>query len=189
MPSRRTALHRRHAELGAKMADLDGWILPRFYRGAEDEFKNVLRSVGICDISHYGKVDVKGTEIDKFMEKNLSSVVIPRKAGEVKLSSQVSERDVMSKRFSLIYGCRLTKEHALLLTQPFKSTSVLDVESMLKLEDGANLTNVSSILLGSQLGGRPARRFSGSWFKWTCRVERQADLSAWRPASQRSTQQ
>ena len=63
MPSRRTALHRRHAELGAKLADLDGWILPRFYRGAEDEFKNVLRSVGICDISHYGKVDVKGTEI------------------------------------------------------------------------------------------------------------------------------
>ena len=153
MPSRRTALHRRHVELGAKMADLDGWILPRFYRGAEDEFKDVLRSVGICDISHYGKVDVKGTEIDKVMEKNLSSVVIPRKAGEVKLSSQVSERDVRSKRFSLIYACRLTKEHALLLTQPFKSTSVLDVEGMLKLEDGANLTNLSSILAGFTIGG------------------------------------
>src|SRR2546428_10421975 len=153
MPSRRTALHRRHVELGAKMAELDGWIRARLYRGAEDEFKNVLRCVGICDISHYGKVDVKGTEIDKFMEKNLSSVVIPRKAGEVKLSSQVSERDVSSKRFSLIYACRLTKEHALLLTQPFKSNSVLDVEGMLKLEDGANLTNVSSILAGFTVGG------------------------------------
>src|SRR5437660_11646852 len=94
MPSKRTALHHRHVELGAKMADLDGWILPRFYRGAEDEFKNVLRSVGICDISHYGKVDVKGTEIDKFMEKNLSPVVIPRKAGEVKFSSRLSARGV-----------------------------------------------------------------------------------------------
>src|SRR2546428_9495166 len=153
MPSRRTDIIRRHAELDAKMADLDGWILPRFYRGAEDELKNVLSSVGICDISHYGKVDVKGTEVDKFMEKNLSSVVIPRKAGEVKLSSQVSERDVRSKRFSLIYACRLTKERALLLTQPFKSTSVLDVEGMLKLEDGANLTNVSSILAGFTFGG------------------------------------
>src|SRR5256712_11033619 len=153
MPSRRTALHRRHAELGARMADLDGWIRPRFYRGAEDELKNVLSSVGICDISHCGKVDVKGTEVDKFMEKNLSSVVIPRKAGEGRLSSQVSERDVRSRRFSLIYACRLTKERALLLTQPFQSTSVLDVEGMPKLEDGANLTNVSSILAGFTVGG------------------------------------
>jgi glycine cleavage system aminomethyltransferase T len=153
MPSRRTALHRRHVELGAKMADLDGWILPRFFRGVEDEFKDVLRSVGICDISHYGKVDVKGSEIDKFMEKNLSSAAIPRKAGEVKLSSRASERDVTGKRLSLIYACRLTKEHALLLTQPFNSTSVIGVEGVLKSEDGANLTNVSSTLAGLTVAG------------------------------------
>src|SRR5437867_11327392 len=118
MPSRRTALHRRHVELGAKMADLDGWILPRFYRGAEDEARNVVRSVGICDISHYGKVDVTGTEIDKFMEKNLSSVVIPMKAGELTPPSQPSERDVRSKRFSVVYASSVPEARALGLGQP-----------------------------------------------------------------------
>ncbi len=143
------------------MAEFEGWILPRFWTGVEEEFKNVLRSVGACDISHYGKVDVKGTEIDGFLEKNLSSPVVPRKAGEVRIfSSQVSGRDgitnsgsIKSMVLPMIYSCRLTKEHALLLTKPFASTSVLDIEGIQRSEDGANLTNVSSTLAGFTVAG------------------------------------
>lgn len=151
MVSKITALHRRHVKLGARMDDLDGWMVPRFYSNAEDELNHVLRSVGICDVSHYGKIDVKGSGVDKFLDQNLSSGGAARKPGEVRLTGSVSERN--GSDLSLLYVCRLTREHALLVTEPFKSASALDVEGMLRFRDGANLTNLSSILAAFTIAG------------------------------------
>ncbi len=134
------------------MADLEGWMTPRFYSGAEDELNNVLRSVGICDISHYGKIDVKGSGIDRFLDQNFSLGTVVRKTGEVKLSSPGFERD--SSDLSLIYVCRLAREHALLVTEPLKKTaSVLDVEGVFGFRDGTNLTNLSSTLAAITIAG------------------------------------
>lgn len=151
MVSKMTALHRRHVKLGARMGDLDGWMVPRFYSNAEDELNHVLRSVGICDVSHYGKIDVKGNGLDKFLDQNLTPGGVARRPGEVRLPGSASERN--GSDLSLIYVCRLTREHALLVTEPFKSASVLDVEGVLRIRDGANLTNLSSILAAFTIAG------------------------------------
>ena len=135
------------------MAELRGWMLPGFYQSAEDELNNVLRSVGVCDSSHYGKIDVKGKEIDKFLEKNLSSGLVARKPGEVRLSSSTLEGN--ENGAAIIYVCRLTREHALLVTQPFQETvPVLGIgEGLLGFREGINLTNLSSTLAGFSLAG------------------------------------
>ena len=52
----------RHIELSAKMADFGGWLMPIEYPGAGvlAEHAAVRERVGIFDVSHLGKVSVKG---------------------------------------------------------------------------------------------------------------------------------
>jgi aminomethyltransferase len=64
MPSpylKRSPLHDRHANLGAKFAEFGGWEMPVEYpAGTLKEHQAVRESVGIFDVSHLGKVWVTG---------------------------------------------------------------------------------------------------------------------------------
>jgi aminomethyltransferase len=53
----------RHIQLSAKMADFGGWLMPIEYPGAGvlAEHVAVREKVGIFDVSHLGKVSVKGS--------------------------------------------------------------------------------------------------------------------------------
>jgi glycine cleavage system aminomethyltransferase T len=135
------------------MGEIQGWLRPRFYRSPKDEVTSVLRSVGVCDISHYGKIDVKGKEIDKFLEKNFSTALVARKPGEVRSSGSALEGNKSDP--SVIYVCRLAREHALVVTPPFQRTdSVLGIgEAVQELMEGIHLTDLSSILSGFSLTG------------------------------------
>jgi aminomethyltransferase len=59
---RRTVLHARHVALGAKLADFGGWEMPIEYPGGGvlREHEAVRRRVGLFDVSHLGKVAVRG---------------------------------------------------------------------------------------------------------------------------------
>ncbi len=59
---RRTVLHARHVALGAKLADFGGWEMPIEYPGGGvlREHEAVRRRVGLFDVSHLGKVGVRG---------------------------------------------------------------------------------------------------------------------------------
>jgi aminomethyltransferase len=60
----RSPLHDRHVDLGAKMADFGGWIMPIEYAaiggGVLKEHVAVRESVGMFDVSHLGKASVTG---------------------------------------------------------------------------------------------------------------------------------
>ena len=61
MPLKRSPLHDRHAELGAKFAEFGGWEMPLEYpTGVLKEHAAVRESVGIFDVSHLGKLVVRG---------------------------------------------------------------------------------------------------------------------------------
>ncbi len=57
---RTTPLHSRHLGLGAKMADFGGWDMPIEYTGVLAEHAAVRERVGLFDVSHMGKVLVRG---------------------------------------------------------------------------------------------------------------------------------
>jgi aminomethyltransferase len=61
-PVRRTALYDRHVELGAKLADFGGYEMPIEYPGGGvlAEHEAVRTRVGLFDVSHLGKVGVRG---------------------------------------------------------------------------------------------------------------------------------
>src|SRR5918993_2646453 len=59
---RRSPLHARHADLGAKFAPFGGWEMPLEYAGGGvlREHAAVREAVGVFDVSHLGKARVTG---------------------------------------------------------------------------------------------------------------------------------
>ncbi len=56
----RSALHDRHAELGARFVDFGGWDMPVQYSSVLAEHKAVREAVGVFDVSHLGRFSLSG---------------------------------------------------------------------------------------------------------------------------------
>ncbi|GAA4451321.1 glycine cleavage system aminomethyltransferase GcvT [Phytohabitans houttuyneae] len=72
---RRSALHERHAALGAKFAPFGGWEMPLEYAGGGvlREHAAVRESVGVFDVSHLGKARVTGPGAADFVNSCLTN--------------------------------------------------------------------------------------------------------------------
>jgi aminomethyltransferase len=51
-----------HKSLGAKIVDFHGWNMPLQYSGIIDEHINVRKNVGLFDVSHMGRFEIKGRD-------------------------------------------------------------------------------------------------------------------------------
>jgi aminomethyltransferase len=72
---RRSPLHDRHVALGAKLADFGGWEMPIEYPGGGvvKEHTAVRDAVGVFDVSHLGKAEVRGPGAAEFVNATLSN--------------------------------------------------------------------------------------------------------------------
>ena len=72
---RRSPLHERHEALGAKFAEFGGWLMPLEYAGGGvvKEHTAVRTGVGIFDVSHLGKITVRGPGAADFVNSSLSN--------------------------------------------------------------------------------------------------------------------
>jgi aminomethyltransferase len=74
---RRSPLHERHVDLGAKMADFGGWEMPIEYSssggGVVREHTAVREAVGLFDVSHLGKATVSGLGAVDFVNACLTN--------------------------------------------------------------------------------------------------------------------
>jgi aminomethyltransferase len=82
-PLRRTPLYGRHVELGAKLADFGGWQMPIEYPGGGvlREHQAVRERVGLFDVSHLGKVGVRGVGAAAFVDACLTNALARIGAG------------------------------------------------------------------------------------------------------------
>jgi aminomethyltransferase len=60
MSLKQSPLHSRHVALGAKFSEFGGWEMPLQYAGVVPEHTSVREAVGIFDVSHLGKLVVRG---------------------------------------------------------------------------------------------------------------------------------
>lgn len=58
--STRSPLHAQHAELGGRFVDFGGWDMPVQYESVLAEHHAVRNSVGVFDVSHLGRLSVRG---------------------------------------------------------------------------------------------------------------------------------
>jgi aminomethyltransferase len=73
MALKHTALHERHVALGAKFAEFGGWEMPLEYSGVVKEHTAVRTSVGLFDVSHLGKLVVRGDGALEFLNRCLTN--------------------------------------------------------------------------------------------------------------------
>jgi aminomethyltransferase len=69
----RPALYDRHVALGAKLAGFGGWEMPLEYAGVVKEHTAVREAVGVFDVSHLGKVEVRGPGAADFVNACLTN--------------------------------------------------------------------------------------------------------------------
>jgi len=72
---RRSPLHARHVAAGAKFAPFGGWEMPVEYAGAGvvAEHLAVRQAVGVFDVSHLGKAEVRGSGAADFVNRVLTA--------------------------------------------------------------------------------------------------------------------
>lgn len=72
-----------HLKLGAVMEENNGWLVPVHYSSKEIEVKQTYKSVGIVDVSFVDKFSITGKDIEIFLDKAFSGLVMPN-VGTVK---------------------------------------------------------------------------------------------------------
>jgi glycine cleavage system aminomethyltransferase T len=144
-----TALYYKHLELGAKMIEVEGWLVAERYTDPEKEIDAATRSACITDIGIDAKIDVKGRGMDPFLVDLLKTDRIPKQPGQVVISA----RD--GKWLPIKYACRLASDHSLLIIDgppSLSQNSPLNVEPS-KIDHDVHLTNVTSVFAGIRLIG------------------------------------
>jgi len=86
-------LNYRHLQLKAKMADFGGWLMPIEYpeSGVVAEYSAVRQQVGVFDVSHLGKISVKGEGALNFLNQMLTNDLNRIKAGQAQYSLLCNE--------------------------------------------------------------------------------------------------
>ena len=69
MPIKRSPMDRNHRALGAPMVEVGPWQRPISYGAPQDECLAVRHRVGIIDVSTLGKLDIRGQDAGKLLDK------------------------------------------------------------------------------------------------------------------------
>ena len=86
-------LNSRHLQLNAKIADFGGWLMPIEYpdTGVIAEYSAVRQQVGVFDVSHLGKISVKGDGALNFLNQMLTNDLNRITAGQAQYSLLCNE--------------------------------------------------------------------------------------------------
>lgn len=88
----RTILYDHHVALGAKMGDFAGWEMPIFYSSIISEHLAVRKAVGLFDVCHMGRVDIRGAKAEAFLDSLSTNVITDRPNGSATYTVFSSER-------------------------------------------------------------------------------------------------
>ncbi len=70
---RRTPLYDTHVSLGARLVPFAGWEMPVQYAGIIDETRAVRNGAGLFDVSHMGRVEIRGPSAADLVNRVFSS--------------------------------------------------------------------------------------------------------------------
>ena len=69
IPLRVTPMHQKHLRLGAHMMEVGQWLRPHSYGSVEEEYRAVRERVGMIDVSTLGKLDVRGRDAARLLDR------------------------------------------------------------------------------------------------------------------------
>lgn len=87
-----TALHQAHESHGARLVDFAGWAMPVQYSGIREEARHVRRAVGLFDLGHMGRVAVRGSAAEAFLQELQTNDVEKIKPGKIRYAMILDEK-------------------------------------------------------------------------------------------------
>jgi sarcosine oxidase subunit alpha len=104
-PVKLTPMHSKHQELGCVWMDMGEWKRPLYYTGGkaapprhervEEEYRAVRERVGIIDLSTLGKLDVKGKDAGKLLDKVYTNRLSDLRVGRVRYGVLCDEAGII----------------------------------------------------------------------------------------------
>jgi len=130
--SPRTALYDTHVAMEAKMGVEAGWEMPLSYAGPLEEAGQVRRRAGIFDVSHYGRIRIRGDGALGLLERACSANV----AGQEDNTSMPTL--LCNRQGGIIDCCRLIRLASfwVLVTSPICRVKVLEHLAALNEAEG-----------------------------------------------------
>jgi sarcosine oxidase subunit alpha len=163
-PYRRTAMHYRHLELGAKMVPAGNWQRPAFYgadgdrdRCIHQESEHVRNKVGLIDVSTLGGIEVRGPDAAEFMNRIYTFAFLKQPVGKTRYAVLTNEYGVVIDDG---VACRISEDHFYVTA----TTSGVDVvyRDMMKWNAqwrlNIDIANVTSAFSAVNLAGPDSRK-------------------------------
>lgn len=76
---KQTPLYEKHCELGGRIIDFGGWLLPVQYTDIIKEHEQVRKNAGLFDVSHMGEIIIKGPDAEIFIQNLITNNIIGAK--------------------------------------------------------------------------------------------------------------
>lgn len=80
----KTALYQQHVDLGARMVEFAGWMMPVVYSGIVEEHLAVRSHAGLFDIGHMARLSFGGVDALKLLEKICTNSIASMHDGQVR---------------------------------------------------------------------------------------------------------
>lgn len=88
----RTALYDKHVELGGKMVEFCGYMLPVQYAGIMDEHRAVRGKAGLFDVSHMARLDIEGGDGEAFLQRMITNDISNLAEGGIRYTFVCNEQ-------------------------------------------------------------------------------------------------
>jgi len=130
-PIRRTALHAWHVAHGALMQPAGDWQRPFYYlQPGETPWQAILReartvraSVGLCDVSTLGKIDIQGVDAARFLDRIYANTFSTLPVGRCRYGLMLREDGMV---FDDGTCARLAEDHYVMTTTTGQAAAVLE---------------------------------------------------------------
>lgn len=163
-PVRRSAIHYRHLELGARMMPAGNWLRPAYYgdinqrqQSIEHEALTVRKKVGLIDVSTLGKLEVRGPDAAQFMNRMYTSDYFNQPVNRIRYILMTDETGVITDDG---VSARFGKDHFYVSTTTGGSDTVY--RNMLRWNAewrlDVDITNVTSACAAINIAGPASRR-------------------------------
>jgi aminomethyltransferase len=80
-----TPLKQVHIELGAKMGEFAGWEVAMNYTSNIEEHMSVRNAIGLFDVSHMGRITIKGKDSTEFLDYVTTKNVLKLSPGKISI--------------------------------------------------------------------------------------------------------
>ena len=130
-PTRRTAAHQCAAEQGATFIESGAWLRAQWFaqpgetywrESVDREVQQTRASVGVCDVSTLGKIDVQGADAQAFLDRVYANKISTLKTGRTRYALMLREDGFVMDDGTV---ARLSDQHYLVSTTTANAVLVM----------------------------------------------------------------